>query len=531
MTASGRDARNGSPPSSQDRLAVEPLEGSPPPPREAPIEMSPDAFRAIGHRLVDRLADFFARLAAGPVTRDASPHALRALLGGEDGLPQRGADPLELLESAAALLFEHSLFNGHPRFLGYITAAPAPIGILGDFLASAVNANAGAWRLSPMASEIEAQAIRWLAELVRLPASTGGLMVSGGSMANTVALLAARRAACDWDLRRAGVLSPNGSALRVYASDATHTWLHKAVDLAGLGTDCIRWIPTDDGERMAVAALHSQIEHDRREGDVPMMVVATAGTVSTGAVDPLFEIADVCARAGVWMHVDGCYGGVAACVPGTPHDLAALHRADSVALDPHKWLYAPLEAGAVLVRDAQRLRDAFAYHPPYYHFGAEALNYFDLGPQNSRGFRALKVWLALRQVGREGYVQMIGDDIRLSQRLAANVDAHEELELFTQNLSITTFRFVPRDLGGCGQTDDDVDAYLDRVNEALVDELQRSGEAFVSHAIVNGRYVLRPCIVNFRTDTSDLDDLLRTVVHRGRTIDASSRARLMDSSG
>src|SRR4029077_20168721 len=226
-----------------------------------------------------------------------------------------------------------------------------------------------------------------------------------------------------------------------------HTWIQKAADLGGFGTGSIRWIPTDERLRMDVAALRRQIEADAAAGDVPCMVVGTAGSVSTGAVDPLPDIAALCKEYGVWFHVDGAYGGLAAALPEAS-DLHGLRLADSVAVDPHKWLYAPLEAGCALVRDRDALRGAFAYHPPYYHFEEHATNYVDYGPQNSRGFRALKVWLALRQVGAAGYRAMISDDIRLSQLLADAVRHSDELQLVTQDLSITTFRYVPPDLRG-----------------------------------------------------------------------------------
>ncbi|MEX0741897.1 MAG: aminotransferase class V-fold PLP-dependent enzyme, partial [Phycisphaeraceae bacterium] len=346
-------------------------------------------------------------------------------------LPESGTDPGELLGSTAKLLFDHSLFNGHPRFFGYITSSPAPVGMLGDLLASAINANVGAWRLAPLATEIEAQSIRWIAELIGYPEDCGGLFVSGGNMANFVGLLAARVAAAEWNIREGGLTSPHGRPLRIYASGETHTWIQKAADLAGIGTDAIRWIGVDKDLRMDAGALEDILERDRRAGMQPLMVVGTAGSVSTGAVDPLFEIAEICRRQEVWFHVDGAYGAFAAAVPDSPPDLQALKLADSVAVDPHKWLYAPLEAGCLLVRDADTLRNAFSYHPPYYHFGQEATNYVDFGPQNSRGFRALKVWLALQQVGRAGYEQMIGDDIRLSRSLHALTEAHPELEAVT----------------------------------------------------------------------------------------------------
>ena len=489
------------------------------PPRDAPLRMNADEFRRVGHELVDAIASGLAAIPVGPVTTGEAPLDIQALLDAGAPLPDAGTDAATLLKEAGELLFRHSLFNGHPRFFGYITASPAPIGILGDLLASAVNANVGAWRLSPMASEIEAQAVRWVAELIGYPSSCGGLFVSGGNMANMVGLFAARAAAADWDVRARGVAAEGARKLVVYASAETHTWLQKATDLAGIGTDSVRWIPTDDDLRMNAGELRSAMKRDRAAGLRAMMVVGTAGSVSTGAVDPLREMSAICREQGAWFHVDGAYGALAAAAPDDiPDDIRALHLADSVAVDPHKWLYAPIEAGCVLVRDVAHLRNAFAYHPPYYHFGQEATNYVDLGPQNSRGFRALKVWLALRHAGRAGYARMIGDDIRLSQRLHARVSAHAELEPVTQALSISTFRFVPSRLRArVGEPD--VESYLNALNEALIERIQNSGEAFISNAVIRGRYVLRACIVNFHTTASDIDAIPEIVVRLGREAD------------
>ena len=373
-------------------------------------------------------------------------------------------------------------------------------------------------------SDVAAQAVRWIAELIGYPRECGGLFVSGGNMANFVGLLAARTSRAGWDVRKTGLTGPT-VPLRVYASAERHTWIQKAADLAGIGTNAIRWIPTAADLRMDLVALRDAIERDRQAGERPLMVVGTAGSVSTGAIDPLFDIAEICREAGAWFHVDGAYGALAAAAPGTPRDLQALELADSVAVDPHKWLYAPIEAGCLLARDPETLRNSFAYHPPYYHFGEEATNYVDFGPQNSRGFRALKVWLALQQVGRRGYRQMIGDDIRLSERLFAAMASHPDLEACTQGLSVTTFRYVPADLrsqsGPAGS-----DAYLNQLNEALLERIQNSGEAFVSNAVVRGRYLLRACIVNFNTSADDVDALPEIVVRLGRDVDASMRRRL-----
>jgi aromatic-L-amino-acid decarboxylase len=492
--------------------------------RHAALAMDAPTFRAIGHRLVDQLAAFLESVPRRPVTRDASPSAVRAALDLTGPLPESGMEPAPLLEMTARLLFDHSLFNAHPRFFGYITAPPAPIGILGDFLAAALNPNVGAWILSPAATEIESQTVRWIAELIHFPARCGGLLVSGGNMANFVCFLAARAAKAGWNVRDEGVIDASGRRLRVYASAETHTWIQKAADLAGLGTSSIRWIPTDVQLRMDVTALSLQIDADVAAGDVPVMVVGTAGTVSTGAVDPLSKIAAICRERRIWFHVDGAYGGFAAAVPEAPDDLRALAEADSVAIDPHKWLYAPLEAGCALVRDPERLRSAFAYHPPYYHFEEKGINYVEHGPQNSRGFRALKVWLALRQAGAAGYRRMISDDIRLSQTLAEAVRRHPELQLMTQNLSITTFRYVPADLRAKVGSDA-IDRHLDALNERLLDRIQRGGETFVSNAVIGGRYVLRACIVNFHTGISDVEAVPIIVARLGHALDAAMRPR------
>jgi glutamate/tyrosine decarboxylase-like PLP-dependent enzyme len=242
--------------------------------------------------------------------------------------------------------------------------------------------------------------------------------------------------------------------------------------------------------------------------------------VSTGAIDPLRELARVCREEEVWFHVDGAYGGFAAMLPDAPADLLALSEADSVAVDPHKWLYVPLEAGCALVRDPEHLRAAFAYHPPYYHFGTEAVNYYDLGPQNSRGFRALKVWLALQHAGREGYERMVSEDIRLAQELYDRVQQTPELDAFTQSLSITTFRYVPP--GWPLQTGLEA-GYLNRLNTELLTRLQRGGKAFVSNAVLDGAFLLRACIVNFRTQESDIASLPGLVVEIGREVDRERR--------
>ncbi|HRP08405.1 MAG TPA: aminotransferase class V-fold PLP-dependent enzyme, partial [Gemmatimonadales bacterium] len=485
--------------------------------RDVPLEIDPEEFRRLGHALIDSVAEFLPSRRTRPVTPFEAPSEVQRLIGADRSLPLEGTDPGELLHDTARLLYDHSLFNGHPRFLGYITASPAPIGMLGDLLAAAVNPNVGSWRLAPVATEIEAQVVRWIAELIGYPTDGGGLLVSGGNMANMVPFFAARRAAADWDIRALGLAHPSARPMRVYASAETHTWLQKAADLSGIGTDAIRWIPTDSELRMDMAALRDAVRTDREAGDLPMMVIGTAGSVSTGAIDPLHDIAAFCRKERIWFHVDGAYGALAAAVPDAPEELRAMALADSVAVDPHKWLYAPLEAGCVLVRDPLHLRDAFSYHPPYYHFGQEAVNFVDFGMQNSRGFRALKVWLQLQHAGRSGYQRMIADDIALAAELYRQVEAHDELQAETLSLSIATFRYVPPSLRGAVGTPDG-EARLNALNQALLERVQGSGEVFVSNAVINGRYLLRACVVNLNTRAEDVAAIPEIVARLGREV-------------
>ncbi len=485
--------------------------------RHAPLAMESGEFRAVGYQLVDRIAEFLESLTERQVSPAESPTAVRKALQADRPLPQQSGDAATLLNRAADLLFQHSLFNGHPRFWGYITSSAAPIGALADMLAAAVNPNVGAWALSPIASEIEAQTLRWVAEMLHYPAASGSLFASGGNIANLICFLAARRAKAGAGLREAGL---GGRRLRVYCSKETHTWIQKAADISGLGTDSVRWIRTTGRMQIDLAELRERIVADLAAGDQPFLVVGTAGTVSTGAIDPMRELAAICREFDLWFHVDGAYGAMAALLPDAPPELDGLCEADSVAVDPHKWLYAPLEAGCAFVRRREDLENAFSWHPPYYHFETEATNYYDLGLQNSRGFRALKVWLSIQQAGRDGYARMISDDICLSRRLFEEIKRHRELEPLTQSLSIATFRYVPTDLN---RGSADIEAYLDKLNRELLTHLQNTGEIYLSNAVVEGKFALRACIVNFRTSMEDIEAVPAIIVRTGRELDSVLR--------
>ena len=485
--------------------------------RENAIEINKEEFQKLGYQLIDKIADFIDTIDEKPVTTTKTPSELKNTLGNST-LPENGMSVAKLLAKTTDLLINNSLFNGHPKFLGYITSSAAPIGALADMLAASINPNVGAHMLSPIATEIEKQTIKWLAEFIGVSPNYGGILVSGGNMANFTAFLAARTAKARRSIKEDGI-SIDTDKLTVYCSKTTHTWIEKATILFGLGTKSIRWIQTTPSNKMDKKILEETIIEDIKNGYKPIMVIGTAGDVSTGVVDNLQHISNICKKYNLWFHIDGAYGIPAAVIPSLKSLFDGLSEADSIALDPHKWLYSPLEAGCTLVKNPQHLIDTFSSHPEYYNFNTDegeiATNFYEYGLQNSRGFRALKVWMTLQQVGRRGYEKLIGEDIELSKLLFSYAENHEELEAVSQNLSIATFRYIPINFP---KNIEDKDDYLNKLNEEILNELQMSGEAFLSNAIVKEKYCLRACIVNFRTTEKDIQEIVEIVIREGRKV-------------
>jgi glutamate/tyrosine decarboxylase-like PLP-dependent enzyme len=483
--------------------------------RENHIEISKEEFRQIGHNLIDDIANFIYTINERPVTKGENPKQLQDILG-TSSLPENGSPVAGLLSNASDLLFNHSLLNGHPKFMGYITSSAAPMGALADLLAASVNPNVGAEILSPIATEIEKQTIKWLAEFIGVSPTYGGILVSGGNMANFTAFLAARTAKAPSSIKEDGI--SNADKLVVYCSKTTHTWIEKAVIFFGLGTKSIRWIETDALNIMDNKVLEQTIKDDLKNGCKPIMVIGTAGDVSTGAVDDLKGIAAICKTYNLWFHIDGAYGIPAAVIPELKNLFDGIAEADSIALDPHKWLYSPLEAGCTLVKNPQHLVDTYSSHPVYYNFSSDEpliQNYYEYGFQNSRGFRALKVWLLLQQVGRSGYVKMISEDIGLSKLLFSKAAAHPEMEAIVQSLSIATFRYTPKINI---DNEEKKELYLNKLNEALLNNLQKGGEVFMSNAVINRKYCLRSCIVNFRTSKKDIEEIIEIIIREGKKV-------------
>jgi glutamate/tyrosine decarboxylase-like PLP-dependent enzyme len=491
--------------------------------RPAPLpdlDWDPARARAFTDRVAGLYEEFLARLRDLPITHGRAAGEVRAAVAfdvPEDPMPED-----ELLGYLRRIVFEHTTFPGHPRFMAYVSGAGTVPGAAADLLAAGVNMNAGGWMLSPAATEIELHLTRTFAGWFGLPPGAGGLIVSGGAMANFVALKVARDQRAGWDVRSAGVAA--GPRLTMYLSEETHVVSARAADMLGLGTDAVRHVPVDDEYRIRLGDLREAIARDRAAGARPFAVVASAGTVATGAVDPLEEIADLCVAEGLWFHVDAAYGGPAAFTDDLRPLFAGIERADSIAFDPHKWLYTPLTGGCVLVRDVQALPDSFSYTASYTHQDKEGtgrgVDGSQLGPQFSRGFWALKVWLSLLAHGRAAYARRISHDAALARYLGERTEARPDFELVCPvGLSICCFRYVPPDLpGGEGR-----DAYLDLLNERLMTQVQQEGRVFFSNAVLHGRFVLRVCIVNFRTEADDLDAVLDVAAEAGAALDAELR--------
>ena len=505
-------------------------DGSAPQPAErtAPVPPSPvrdldwDSARArdFAGRASDLYAELIERLPGLPVTGSWRQEEVERAVA--RAVPDEPLGDEELFSYLRSLLFDYATYCGHPRFMGYITGPGTVPGAVADLLTAGVNMNVGGWRLAPSATEVELALVRWFAQQFGLPALAGGLLVSGGAMANFVSLKIARDDKAMWDVRNDGVAA--GPPMVLYASQEVHVVTDRAADMLGLGANAVRKIPTDRGHRMRIDALRQAIARDREDGNMPFAVVGTAGTVTTGAVDPLGDIADVCQQEQLWFHVDAAYGGPAVLADDLRPLFAGIDRADSIAFDPHKWLYTPHSGGCALIRDGSKQGVSFLVAPAYIHEDKEltghGVDLGGLGPQFSRGFQALKVWVSLLAHGRRAYSERISHDAALARYMGQRVEANPELELAAPvGLSICCFRYVPAGLEPGPRSDE----YVSLLNDRLMSQIQLDGRAFCSNAFLDGMWALRACIVNFRTEAEDVDALLDLAVELGRTLDAELR--------
>jgi aromatic-L-amino-acid/L-tryptophan decarboxylase len=479
-------------------------------------EWSADEIRRVGYRVVDLIAQHLTTLPEKPVFRPFPRELAAKYLDSKP--PERGQEAEDVLAAFARDIEPYPFGNGHPRFYGWVNSPPHVLGVLGEALAAAMNPSCAGGNHS--AIYVEREVVNWFKQILGFPADSMGLLVSGGSMAGLTALAVARHARCGFDIRTEGM---RGTPTRMtfYRSGEGHGCHQKAIELMGIGSENFRTVGHDSSLRMIPSALADAIGEDRQNGNIPIAVIATAGTVNTGAIDPLDEIADVCAQHNVWLHVDGAYGAPAILDPQYAKRLSGLSRADSVALDPHKWLHVSVEAGLVLVRDAGQMRATFSLVPPYLQTDGKAegvggLPWFsEYGFQQTRGFRALKVWMALRYQGLSGYRSSIARDIQLAERLASSLRKSGDFEVFEpRSLSIVCFRYAPPKLREKAQAVNDL-------NKAVLERVQLGGQAFLSGTVIDGRFWLRACIMNYRTCEKDLEKLVLSVISSARSTDTA----------
>ncbi|HZI19416.1 MAG TPA: aminotransferase class V-fold PLP-dependent enzyme [Pyrinomonadaceae bacterium] len=491
-----------------------------------------------------RLAELFHGLAVDYVSSPVAPRvfppasAERVAEVLRRPLPEEGADFDELADECKWVM-RYGRANGHPRMFGYVASPAAPVAVLAEWLAAALNQNVTSWRSAPAATEIERTVVRWLAELIGYAGrgvneGCGGLLTGGGSAANLAAVFVAlrTRAAAEGaggarSLAQRGLWGA-GAPMTLYASDQVHLSVPKAADLLGVGREHVRLVAADGAFRLDVRALREMIEADLRAGLRPFCVVANAGTVSTGAVDPLADAARLARDHGLWLHVDGAYGAPAAAVPEKRELFRGLELADSIALDPHKWLYSPVGVGCLLLREPARARAAFAdtggdYIQIFEEEGEEAFAFWDYGPELSRPFRALKVWAVLRYHGARRVAAAIAEDCALAEHLAELVRASEDFELTAPTtLGICCFRYLTpgarRELEAAADDEqrEQANRRLDELNARLLHRLQRGGAAYLSNAVVRGRFTLRASVTNFRTTRRDLAVTLDAVRRAAR---------------
>jgi glutamate/tyrosine decarboxylase-like PLP-dependent enzyme len=488
------------------------------------VEQPPSGFDwddAVWREAGERTLSVVAAASTGWESKRPSPeHPEDALKFFRGPLPRQAVAFGELVTRIEREVLPTSAYNGHPRWLAYIMGAPAPVSVLGDLVASALNQNSGLWRVTPSSTAIEVQTLGWIAEMLGFPGTAEGLFVSGGQMANIVAHAVIRDAKTPWDVRAFGVRGPDGNApqLRIYASSELHYCHEQAAELLGMGRQTVRNVPVDERYRMRMDSLSQMIAEDRSRGDLPIAIVGTAGTVGTGAIDPIPDLLRVARHEDLWLHVDGAYGAFATLAESCPTELRALADADSVACDPHKWLFAAIDAGVVLVREPGRLERSFAFHASYLETADRGarVDFLERGPENSRPQRALKVWLSIQAFGRDGYAAMIDYNIRLAAYMEELVRATPGLVLAApRDLSIVCWRVEPGAIDGPA---------LEELQVAVIEEIERRSIAMVSNAqLHDGRSALRACITNFRTRAQDVETIVRASAEIGAELAMKSR--------
>jgi len=473
-----------------------------------------DQHERLGRAVTTIITEYAASLDTRKVTSTATPQELEKIF--DEPFPEQGMTVEEILARFTSDVLAHAMQVPSPRYYGQFNPTPLPIGVWADVLSSSLNQNAGAWRNGPTSAMIEARVLRWLCELVGYGPESFGVLASGGTEANLIALKCARDRAHQTAVRE-GLRSAPGE-LTVYASEQCHFSIERSVDILGLGRNSLRKIATDDNFHIRPDALQQQLETDRRAGCVPCCVIGIAGATSTGVIDPLPQLAAIARENNCWYHVDAAYGGTLAFSEKHRDKLRGIELADSVTFDPHKWMFVPFACGAVLVRDGGRvLRDAFDITPEYLNEdrgGADVeFDFFRYGQMGTRRFSSLKLWMALKFMGRAGYAAVIERQIGLTEYLAARIDELDNFERVSPvETAVCCFKFSPAgfaNLDRLGQ---------DRLQQELQQRIERGGEAWITTTVLNGRRALRVNINSFLTERRHIDDLLDLLVRTGEVV-------------
>ena len=465
-----------------------------------------EAMRALGHQMVDDLIDYWAGIREQKIWRPI-PDEVKEVF--DQPIPEQGQSPEEVYREFKEYIFPYNKGNVHPRFFAWIQGTGTPLGTFGDLLASGMNPNTAIGEHSAM--YVDRQVVNWCKELMNFPSEASGILVSGGSMANITALTVARNSFGEEKIRQKGLKAASGQLL-IYCSVETHSCIQKAAEIIGLGTDAVRKIGVNERFELDVEQLRAQLENDIQAGFHPFCLVGTAGTVNTGAIDPMVELLEISRAYGLWFHVDGAYGALGKLDANYADALRAIEEADSLAFDLHKWLYVPYEVGCTLIRDAKKHRDSFAITPNYLlqekrglSGGLDSINNY--GFELSRGFKALKVWMSIKEHGRAKYAAIIAQNNRHAAYLAELVEENPYLELTAPlSMSITCFRMIQPGWG---------EEALQALNKEILLRLQEEGIASPSSTILNGKYTLRIANVNQRTQREDMDLLVREVLRIG----------------
>jgi len=485
------------------------------PPAGASATLDPqdwDELRAQGHRMLDDMIDYIATIRERPVWQPI-PDSVRAQF--RQPLPRAPSDLADAYRDFTDFVVPYTTGNVHPGFMGWVHGGGSAVGMLAEMLAAGLNANLGGRDHMPI--EVERQIVDWTRQMFGFPATASGIFVTGTSMANLMAVLVARTAALGKPSRQGGI-GEAGAALTAYTSKAAHGCITRAMEIAGLGSNALRSIAVDASHRIDVAALRAAIARDRAAGRDPFLVVASAGTVDIGAIDDLQAVAELCREEDIWFHVDGAFGALAILSDQLAPRLAGIQAADSIALDFHKWGQVPYDAGFLMVRDGDKHRDAFASPAAYLRretrgLAAGAEWPCDLGPDLSRGFRALKTWFTLKTFGTDRLGAVVERSCALARYLETRIKAEPQLELLAPvQLNIVCFRYRAEE--------------ADKVNGEIVVNLQESGIAAPSTTVLNGALAIRAAIVNHRTDVGDIDRLVSAVLEFGARRASQARGQI-----